>query len=999
VNMENHGFGRKTFQIETDIQGKAIVHHLKGKFTEAHYQEHSWIWDEVNEHFDLSKNIYLVVIEISTTLNYEACGLGASAGLEGGMAILPASGICFNSAVAAHELGHTFGLQHDQLSDANRIPALDIADGMTTSFCAAQWLDVHRHFNVSQVYPKVDKPTTIQMLPPLVDPPYGIRLRFEVLDPDGLHQAQMSNNAWETIAYSGLKGQNSIVEFVTTQLAITSDTIYKVPFRVIDVYGHITEKIFSIDLRPLLSDKVVSIPDTNLAAVIRETTGLAPTDPIRQRDMLKLTELNASDLQITDLTGIEHAINLKNLQLTDNQIHDVSPLSALTNLSVINLTNNAISDISALAGLRDQTLLYLSGNPVFGSPGPKIEGPWLWMIAPTGRGGEQAAVSGVDFLAQASGGSVTEQDIATKGATPGEAVGGKVWTLGRLAPIGDNITEVVNAAGLGQGNIDNHVAYGSIVLDSPQRQETTMYVGSDDAVKVWLNGVLVHSNPVDRGANDYQDFFPVVLKQGTNILLVAIYEHSGGWSGFFGFKNDTVYNLSTNTDASADESVDVLIYTGNVWWISRSEAMIEAKTTKILLQSVGIHVEITNNENNVKQWMLQTTSDGSVDVLILYGPIPTTIYPPGNTMPNRSVAENWIETPDGNTILNHADSFGFWSTGNINLDGQVGEWNGGGTLQNLMDIPNIFIPIDRDNISMFVTTDGNALTPSLVNFQSDRAFPLDQLQGDWFAEKILASNTGNAHGTLADPVILRDGNLGRITIVHQTSFEDNPKGEVAAEIISNYLFADTTESSKLNEDVNNDGIVNIQDLVLVASSLGQTGTNVADVDENGVVDIRDLVKAASALGSTAAAPILHQQPLETLTAADVQKWLFQAQSLDLADTKTQRGIRFLEQLLAALMPKETVLLPNYPNPFNPETWIPYQLAEPAHVMITIYAINGKAVQRLELGYQAAGIYQSRRHAAYWDGRNEQGEHVASGIYFYTLTAGYFSATRKLLIRK
>ena len=622
------------------------------------------------------------------------------------------------------------------------------------------------------------------------------------------------------------------------------------------------------------------------------------------------------------------------------------------------------------------------------------------MIAPTGRGGEQAAVSGVDFLAQASGGSVTEQQIATEGAVPGAVVGDKIWTLGRLSPTGDNITEVVNAADFGQGDIDNHVAYGSIVLDSPRRQETTMYVGSDDAVKVWLNGVLVHSNPVDRGANDYQDFFPVVLKQGTNILLVAIYEHSGGWSGFFGFKDNTVYSLSTTIDVSVDESVDVLIYTGNVWWITRLEAIIEAQTTKNLLESTGIQAEITEDENYVKQWMLQTTSDGSVDVLILYGLIPITIYPPGNAMPDGSVAENWIETPDGNTILNHADSFGFWSTGNINLEGQVGERNGNGTLQNLMDIPNIFIPVDTDNISMFVTTEGSTLTPSLVNFQSDRAFPLDQLQGDWFAERILASNTGNAQATLADPVILRDGNLGRIAIVHQTSFEDNPKGEVAAEIISNYLLADTTEPSKLKEDVNNDGIVNIQDLVLVASSLGQTGTNVADVDGNGVVNILDLVKVASALGSAvAAAPILHPQFHETFTAADVQKWLFQAQSLDLADTKIQRGVRFLEQLLAALIPKETVLLPNYPNPFNPETWIPYQLAKPADVMITIYAINGKVVQRLELGHQAAGIYQSRSHAAYWDGQNEQGEHVASGIYFYTLTAGDFSATRKLLIRK
>ena len=95
----------------------------------------------------------------------------------------------------------------------------------------------------------------------------------------------------------------------------------------------------------------------------------------------------------------------------------------------------------------------------------------------------------------------------------------------------------------------------------------------------------------------------------------------------------------------------------------------------------------------------------------------------------------------------------------------------------------------------------------------------------------------------------------------------------------------------------------------------------------------------------------------------------------------------------------TALLPNYPNPFNPETWIPYQLANPADVALTIYDIQGRVVRGLDLGHQGAGIYQSRARAAHWDGRNAHGEPVASGLYFYTLKAGDFIATRKMLIRK
>ena len=208
------------------------------------------------------------------------------------------------------------------------------------------------------------------------------------------------------------------------------------------------------------------------------------------------------------------------------------------------------------------------------------------------------------------------------------------------------------------------------------------------------------------------------------------------------------------------------------------------------------------------------------------------------------------------------------------------------------------------------------------------------------------------------------------------------------------------EPVRIAEDVNGDGIVNIQDLVLVSSNFGQTGQGSADVNGDGVVNIQDLVLVAGAFGEgAAAAPALHPSDLEGLTAAEVQDLLTQARQMALTDPAYLRGIAVLEQLLALLLPKETALLPNYPNPFNPETWIPYQLATPSDVTLHIYAVNGALVRTLALGHQPAGMYHSRSHAAYWDGRNVLGESVASGVYFYTLTAGEFTATRKMLIRK
>ena len=98
-------------------------------------------------------------------------------------------------------------------------------------------------------------------------------------------------------------------------------------------------------------------------------------------------------------------------------------------------------------------------------------------------------------------------------------------------------------------------------------------------------------------------------------------------------------------------------------------------------------------------------------------------------------------------------------------------------------------------------------------------------------------------------------------------------------------------------------------------------------------------------------------------------------------------------------PRHSMLLPNYPNPFNPETWIPYQLRESSDVVIRIYDVQGRLVRMLNLGQRTAGFYQNRTRAAYWNGQNKAGEKVASGIYFYQLNAGDFSATRRMLIVK
>ena len=209
-----------------------------------------------------------------------------------------------------------------------------------------------------------------------------------------------------------------------------------------------------------------------------------------------------------------------------------------------------------------------------------------------------------------------------------------------------------------------------------------------------------------------------------------------------------------------------------------------------------------------------------------------------------------------------------------------------------------------------------------------------------------------------------------------------------------------TSADNINGDINSDGVVNVLDLVVIASKLGNQGQNLAtDVNRDGVVSILDLILVAGMFDGAAAAPSAQPQVPETLTAVEVQGWLTDARALEIKDPIMKRGIIMLEQLLITLTPKETELLANYPNPFNPETWIPYRLAEDAFVTLTIYNGNGQVVRTLDVGHRIASAYESQSKAIYWNGRNDVGERVASGVYFYTLRAGGYNATRKMLILK
>ena len=211
----------------------------------------------------------------------------------------------------------------------------------------------------------------------------------------------------------------------------------------------------------------------------------------------------------------------------------------------------------------------------------------------------------------------------------------------------------------------------------------------------------------------------------------------------------------------------------------------------------------------------------------------------------------------------------------------------------------------------------------------------------------------------------------------------------------------TTTTASNKYDVNGDGSVNNadSDAITVAIAAGATDAKY-DVNGDGTVNVFDLVEIiANRDPGAAGAPTLFGMKMSAAQIDSLQEQIDLLIAMNDRSPAAMRTLIYLQQLLVTARPEKTQLLANYPNPFNPETWIPYELATDTHVRLTIYNTQGVVIRTLQLGHQSAGYYTGRDRAAYWDGRNALGEQVASGLYFYQLETDEMSLMRKMVILK
>ena len=244
----------------------------------------------------------------------------------------------------------------------------------------------------------------------------------------------------------------------------------------------------------------------------------------------------------------------------------------------------------------------------------QILGPWLWMIAKTEAGQGGAASTDIDSLAVASDDKVTEEMVAKNGAKEGDEVGDYEWTLAELPANGD-INTVVNQSGMEEGALDDITSYALYTYESDKALKATMKTGSDDSIKVWLNGKVVFKNAVNRGRGMYQDEFAIDLKQGDNLIMVKVSERGGGWGMHVG--------ISETPHVPIED-----ILTDWLWMVARTEAgqggaastdidsLAVASKNKVKEERVAKNGATEGAEVGDYEWTLaDLPQDGNLDVI------------------------------------------------------------------------------------------------------------------------------------------------------------------------------------------------------------------------------------------------------------------------------------------------------------------------------------------------------------------------------------------------
>ena len=646
---------------------------------------------------------------------------------------------------------------------------------------------------------------------------------------------------------------------------------------------------------------------------------------------------------------------LQSLEVRETQIRDLTGLELATNLSDLRLVENGIVDVSALSNLTDLTKLNLGGNSI----------------------SDISPLEGLTNLTELLLGNNNISDISTLVANTGLGSGDTVYLRGNPLNYQSIHTHIPTLQSRGVTvEFDNRTPTPPLKISGDNQQGTPgtaldqpFVVEVQDGTSTPFEGVPV--------------IFTVTAGGGTVRPETALTDENGRAEGTltFGLK------AATNTVHTSVEGIS-------------------KPTTFNAIAKIEFDLSIPSNISLIHVPLKVTTVDGVAQnitsIAELYDALGSTSKI-NFLITYDSQTQEWhsyFGTSDTGTSADKAltDDMGIIAgmiaSASIRLSGNPLGTNGNSTITlnqglNLVGLPLRDSRITRvsdllaldgigDNVPSIILTDsgefksvGQVDDPGDIPIIGGQSFILNAQE----AATVESSGEGwynNSAIATAPPVGNADPHspITRIKVTNTTPVLAL-RGSIVDEEVGLKMegFRVTVKNLSTGRKITT---------VTGINEMGYRITTV-DIETGRAATIGDILE----ISAESSDPLIGVQPLwYTITAEDVKRSRIQ-----------------LPALVAYEIPTETELLANYPNPFNPETWIPYQLAQDAFVTLTIYDVNGRIIRTLDVGHQIAAVYQSRSKAIHWDGKNRLGEPVTSGIYFYTLTAGDYSATRKMVILK
>ena len=1025
--MKAHGYDM-TFKIETDAKGEPMVHRVDGQHSEIHYIDDTSydVRFEIEQVFDIEQNIYFIVIDSSISGIGTGVGRvrvtanGGHIGKNGGTVLIHAKH--FQQRIEAdlrrkegyklgydklstHEIGHAFGLSHDFRSGGyvmsygagrNRARS-DGPDQDRLSKCNADRLSVHPYFN-PDIPTERGQPPTIELASPNTYPTgsRSVDIQIKTTDLEGVHQVILflgTKGPFSPVGFPEVKachkltGQTeSVVNFEydgdipsTSFTKLSMYSKHKVRIAAIDINGDMYKRSFTLSENPLEqvhgTEKPVKILGEAVATKDNNSYQMQNL-PVHARIRIGKGGAGRSDraaafspdgqhLAVSSSIGIwlYDTVTYQELALLSSQYSITSIAFSPNGNTIVGASRHGFISNQVWSTVTKERIATF--NPDGGTVGAVA-------FSPDGR-----------TIASADGKTIILWDVVTEK----ELIRMKSEDFVRTISFSHDGALIASAGrhGLiklwdvntGQNmKTLSHKADVNSIAFSPT--ENMLASGSNDTtVKLWniVTGteISIIENPgrilavafspdgetlawTDAGWPDTINLWDVATQS-----FIAIYD------------NDTAFNMNSialSPDKKTFVTVDSHFDFVKVWDITTGNTIdlghigltpISFSPNSTMLASGG--------RRGVRLWDVNTGENVAA--------IPVEIGPRVQLM---------SFLPDGRTLAYHVDGEDFTRLWDVTTQTQVG------TIENESMSYWAFSPDGKT----LASASGRIIELWNVETRQNIATLEGHLDTIYFLSYSPDGNTLASIAVFDETVRLWD----IATKQNTKTFEGD--SEYAAFSPDGTMLA----FHKLNVGVK------VWNLVTQEMAILEEEDFMAFLPNSTMMLLRSFNwESGQTVSVWDAKTSTHVATLDPTIFQNWKRPIFSPDGKTLAIMGQDSTILFDPKVLYSQLPSlapininltnalQTELLTNYPNPFNPETWIPFRLAEDADVALTIYDISGRVVRMLDIGHKAAGVYETRNKAIYWDGKNDLGERMASGVYFYHLEAGEYTATKRMVILK